>query len=485
MPTTTTSPNMLMPLPIPGSDPGPDWATNLYNSLLIVDQHTHANGSGVQITPAGLNINSDLTMANNNLIALRTARFQVQSSAPALTADKGCLYVTGVDLYFKDVSGNAVRITQSGGVAGSPGSISNLTSPASATYVSGSQTFVWQSAALTPANMDGGSVILRNVSASSYGLTLSPPAAMGANFAITLPSLPAATKIVRMDSSGNLTAALDVDNSTIEISANALQIKDLGVTTAKINDLAVTNGKIANATIVLTTKVTGTLPVLNGGTGVTTSTGSGNNVLSASPTLTGTIGAAAMTLSGTLGVTGAMTGTSLALSTTLSVTGAITGSALTLSGLMQSATATFTTGINGVTSGVASLAGYVGEYMESSLLTGSAQSLPNGAARTITSIDLTAGDWDISGAVNFGGSPTGTTAQLAGISTTNNSFSTSTLGVTYFQVTGTLADTKEVITLPRIRVLVSGATTIYLVAQANFTGGTSNGFGTINARRVR
>ncbi len=37
----------------------------------------------------------------------------------------------------------------------------------------------------------------------------------------------------------------------------------------------------------LTTGVTGTLPVANGGTGVTTSTGTGNNVLSASPTFTG------------------------------------------------------------------------------------------------------------------------------------------------------------------------------------------------------
>jgi hypothetical protein len=35
----------------------------------------------------------------------------------------------------------------------------------------------------------------------------------------------------------------------------------------------------------LTTQVTGTLPVVNGGTGVTTSTGSGDNVLSTSPTL--------------------------------------------------------------------------------------------------------------------------------------------------------------------------------------------------------
>jgi hypothetical protein len=36
--------------------------------------------------------------------------------------------------------------------------------------------------------------------------------------------------------------------------------------------------------------ITGTLPVANGGTGVTTSTGTGNTVRSASPSLTGTIG---------------------------------------------------------------------------------------------------------------------------------------------------------------------------------------------------
>jgi hypothetical protein len=40
--------------------------------------------------------------------------------------------------------------------------------------------------------------------------------------------------------------------------------------------------------VALTTDVTGILPVANGGTGVTTSTGTGSNVLSASPALTGT-----------------------------------------------------------------------------------------------------------------------------------------------------------------------------------------------------
>ena len=45
----------------------------------------------------------------------------------------------------------------------------------------------------------------------------------------------------------------------------------------------------------LNSGVTGTLPVANGGTGVTTSTGTGNTVLSASPTFTGTLTAATLT----------------------------------------------------------------------------------------------------------------------------------------------------------------------------------------------
>lgn len=268
----TTSPNMNLVLPGVGVTSGPQYATDLNSSLTIIDQHDHSTGSGVQITPSGLNISSDLTMGGNDLTNIRSLRLAIQSAALSASADLGCLYETGVDLYYNDGNGNQIRITQSGGIAGSPGSISNLSSPASASYVSGTTTFVWQSDTTTPANMDGGSFIFRNISANSKGLTLNPPAAMAANYSLTLPSLPASQKFMTLDNTGAITAPWAVDGSTIVVSSNVVKVPTQGITANEILNQTITATQIATGTISSGQITPGTITTANIGTGQITAT---------------------------------------------------------------------------------------------------------------------------------------------------------------------------------------------------------------------
>lgn len=239
---STNTPNMNLIVPGVGTEPGPDYADDINASLSIIDQHDHTTGNGVQITPAAIDINSALTLNDNFLTSAAGITFQAQLSTPAL----GTVYESGVDLYYVDGVGNNVRITQSGGVAGSPGSIANLVPPASASYVSGTSTFVWQSNTNIAANMDFGSAIMRNLSPNStFALTLQPPAALGSNYTITLPSLPSSTKIMALTNSGVMSAPFTVDDSTITIISNVIQVKDQGITAAKILDHTISDTQIA------------------------------------------------------------------------------------------------------------------------------------------------------------------------------------------------------------------------------------------------
>lgn len=243
---STPSANMSLPIPSVGTTGGPDYAENVNAALTIVDQHSHIPGSGVPITPQAIDINSALTLSNNFLTEAAGMTFTAQTVTPA----NGTVYLSGDDLYFVDALGNDIQITQNGGIAGTSGSISNLVAPASASYVSVSSTFVFQSNANIAANLDAGSLLLRNITPNStYALTLAPPAGLGANYSLTLPALPSSKKIMALDATGAITAPYTVDGTTLEIASNLLGIKDSGVTTAKIANFNVTADKLASSSV--------------------------------------------------------------------------------------------------------------------------------------------------------------------------------------------------------------------------------------------
>lgn len=195
------STNMGLPVPATGVTSGPDWADDYNASLNIIDAHTHAPGSGIAITPSGMNINADLSFGSNSATALLKGAFTSQSSA--LTGTNFLSFVSG-NLYVNDGSGNQIPITSGGGVAGSPGSIGSLSAPASATYSSGSKLFTWQSGASKAAAMDNGSVTIRETDVTSAkGITLQSPTSLAADYSITLlTALPGSTQALNMSSSG-------------------------------------------------------------------------------------------------------------------------------------------------------------------------------------------------------------------------------------------------------------------------------------------
>jgi hypothetical protein len=134
---------------------------------------------------------------------------------------------------------------------------------------------------------------------------------------------------------------------------------------------------------------------------------------------------------------------------------------------------------NGTTTNDSASAGQVGEYIDSLVVTASVGT----TATTLTSISLTAGDWDLSGCVALNGA-NGVTSLRAAINTTTNSTSGTTLGKNMIDApSSTFANGLGATTLPRFRVNISSTTTYYLIGLLGTTATTCNGY--ISARRMR
>lgn len=256
-----TSPNMNLLIPGVGTEGGPQYAQDINNDLSILDAHDHSNGSGVQITPSGLNINTALSINAHSLTNVGLLNLTALSSTPSVNQS---IYSSGVDLYFLDGSGNPIRLTQGGSIVGTAGSITGLPSgTASASFASG--TFVFQSATSTAANIDGGSFVLRNNTALSKGLTLAPPSAMAANYSLVLPLIPAQTNVMVLDTSGNMgssTYSSVFASGITEANANSVMANVTTVPAAQANLVlgAFTSVSSSQANIVLNSSSNPSIP---------------------------------------------------------------------------------------------------------------------------------------------------------------------------------------------------------------------------------
>jgi len=139
--------------------------------------------------------------------------------------------------------------------------------------------------------------------------------------------------------------------------------------------------------------------------------------------------------------------------------------------------------LTGVTDGSNALAGTVGEFVYSAVVA-SASGLTSGTPTNVTSISLTAGDWDVQGAISFNQN-TGTSATYAIGSVTTTSATNPGLTYETFIAVTELTASAFSCPVPSLRVNVTTTTTVYLVGQCNFSGGTIGAGGFIRARRVR
>ena len=238
------TPNMNLIVPTAGSEPGPTYALDINASLTILDGHNHSVGSGAQINPAGLNINSALTFNNNPATSLQYASLATQSASPgvlnSIYVKPGTEATPVADLWFTDGAGNNVQIT-SGGVVSA--TIANIPGES---Y--GAGTFTWRQGAgsLVPANMDFGSIVIRpNVSSTTAGITIAPYAGISSAFTLVLPALPASQSFLGLDSAGNITTIAAYPLTASAIATNT-------ITAAQIANNTITATQIANNTITAT-----------------------------------------------------------------------------------------------------------------------------------------------------------------------------------------------------------------------------------------
>ncbi len=196
------------------------------------------------------------------------------------------------------------------------------------------------------------------------------------------------------------------------------------------------------------------------------------------------LGAASITMTGAIAMgSNAITGVSSLGAASITMTGAIAmgSNAITAASSIGASSITFssTSGVIGTTTNNNAAAGSVGEFVTAN----ASNAITTGALANITSISLTAGDWDVFG--NVGVVPSSTmTVLIGGISTVSVTFPAVLSGAYISQVQTFPTGQAQYAFVGQTRLSLSGTTTVYMVLRADFAS-TATGGGYIAARRCR
>lgn len=169
----------------------------------------------------------------------------------------------------------------------------------------------------------------------------------------------------------------------------------------------------------------------------------------------------------------------------LLVNGTMTASGAQINGnevVTGTITPSQTNGIVGTTAANNANAGSWGEFISA---TAGPSALTTAVVLNLASISLTAGDWDVNGIIYYA---PGTGATMTGAVSATNSVSATLPAIPlYVQVNGLTITSGNAYTsvTATIRYSIAATTTVFLLAEAVFSGGACNATGAIRARRVR
>lgn len=182
-----------------------------------------------------------------------------------------------------------------------------------------------------------------------------------------------------------------------------------------------------------------------------------------------------------------LSGTGTILPTTVSPTFVTPVLGTPTSGVLTNATGYTATNLVTTATNDNAASGKLGEIIEATLGVGSATALTASTDKTIISISLTAGDWDVRGMVyHIPAATTSITSYRTSISLVNNTTDTTPgrearyIGPAVVPGGGYIS-----MTAGPTRISLASPTTVYLVTNATFTVSTMTAYGYIGARRVR